>query len=285
MAPIQGRPTAAPVVEPSFQRLSAFLERRIGITLGPDRAYLARSRLAPVLSAFGLRDLATLMLALERQATPGLVDAVIDAMTTHETLWFRDRYPFDVLPQHVLPARWQTAQPLRVWSAACSTGQEPYSLAITLEEYRRQQPRLAGARYDILGTDVSGGAIAEAEAALYDGQAGVRGLSPGHLERYFERQRDGFALRAELRRAVRFCRFNLLEDPAGFGVFDLVFLRNVLIYFSEETQRRMLDRVLGCLAPGGWLVLGTAETAEAASAAGQLLPRRLGGGVIYQRPD
>jgi chemotaxis protein methyltransferase CheR len=267
--------------EPAFLRLSRFLERRIGIVLGPEREYLAHHRLGPVLAAFGLRDLDSLVLALERQPASALLDAVIDAMTTHETLWFRDRYPFDVLTSRVLPERWLPGHHLRVWSAACSTGQEAYSLAITLEEYLQHQPRLRGATYDILGTDVSAAALAVADAGLYDAQNGVRGLSPAQLARYFERQRGGHALRPVWRRGVNFRRFNLLDDPAGLGSFDLIFLRNVLIYFQADAQQRLLERVAACLAPGATLVLGTAETLTTRH--GVLAPRRLDGGVIYQR--
>jgi chemotaxis protein methyltransferase CheR len=271
----------AAAVEPGFLRLSRILERRIGIVLGPERAYLADTRLAPVLAAFGLRDLDSLVIALERQPAAALQDAVIDAMTTHETLWFRDRYPFDVLTHRVLPERWLAGQHLRVWSAACSTGQETYSLAITLDEYLQQHPRLRGASYDILGTDVSPAALATATAAIYDARNGVRGLSPSELTRYFERQRAGYALRPAWRRHVSFRRFNLLDDAAGLGRFDVIFLRNVLIYFEADAQQRLLERLATCLAPGGTLVLGTAETLTTRLTG--LAPRRLDGGVIYQR--
>ena len=269
------------IAETTFRRLGAFLERRIGVVLGADRGYLVRNRLGPVIAAFGLRDLDSLVLALERQSAPALIDAVVDAMTTHETRWFRDRYPFDVLNRHVLPERWRPQRALRVWSAACATGQEAYSLAIALGEYRLAQPALADTGYEILGTDVSPSALCAAERGVYDGHTGVRGLSPGQRQRYFERQRDGWVLKPEIRRVVRFRRFNLLDDPAGLGVFDLVFLRNVLIYFAPATQRAVLDRLVSCLAPGAWLVLGTAETATCAT--GSLLrPCRLGGGVLYR---
>jgi len=266
---------------PGFLRLSAYLERRIGIELGADRAYLAQSRLGAVLTSFGLRDLDGLVLALERQPTPALQDAVIDAMTTHETQWFRDQYPFDVLSNRVLPERWRPASPLRLWSAACSTGQEAYSLAITLDECRQRQAGLRGASYEILGTDVSPGALRMAAEGIFDAQNGVRGLSPTRLERYFERQRGGYLLRPAWRRAVSFQLFNLLDDPRGCGVFDVIFLRNVLIYFSAAAQHRLLERVASCLAPAGYLILGTAETL--ASQHSTLIPRRLDGGVIYQR--
>ena len=271
-----------PVSEATFQRLRAFLARRIGVELGADRGYLVRNRLGPVLDSFGLRDFDSLVLALERQSTPALTDAVVDAMTTHETLWFRDRYPFDVLAQHVLPERWRAGRALRVWSAACSTGQEAYSLAITLDEYRLARAACREHTYEVLGTDVSPAALREAERGVYDRHTGVRGLAPALLARHFERQRDGWRVRPDVRRAVRFRRFNLLDDPGGLGVFDVVFLRNVLIYFGAEAQRSLLQRVVTCLAPGGWLVLGTAETVGGDST-GLLLPRRLGGGVIYQR--
>ncbi len=270
------------VAEATCRRLGAFLERRIGVVLSADRGYLVRNRLGPVIAAFGLRDLDSLVLALERQSVPALIDAVVDAMTTHETRWFRDRYPFDILTRHVLPDRWRPGHTLRVWSAACATGQEAYSLAIALGEYRLGQPALADTSYEILGTDVSLGALRAAERGVYDGHADVRGLPPGQRQHYFERQRDGWVLKPEVRRAVRFRRFNLLDDPVGLGVFDLVFLRNVLIYFAPATQRAILDRLVSCLAPGAWLVLGTAETTSCAT--GSLLkPRRLGGGVLYQR--
>lgn len=268
-------------VEPVFQRLSSFLERRVGIVLGPERAYLARTRLGPVLATFGLRDLDSLVLALERQPVAALQDAVIDAMTTHETLWFRDRYPFEVLTRRVLPERWLPGHHLRVWSAACSTGQEAYSLAITLDDYLQQHPRLRGASYDVLGTDVSPAALAAATEAVYDAQNGVRGLSPSQLARYFERHRGGHALRPVWRQHVSFRRFNLLDDPAGLGRFDVIFLRNVLIYFEAEAQQRLLERIAACLAPGATLVLGTAETLTTRHTG--LVPRRLDGGVIYQR--
>ncbi len=265
----------------AFARLRDLLERRIGVGLA-DRAYLVRNRLGPVLAAFGLRDLDSLVVALERAASPALSDAVVDAMTTHETSWFRDRYPFEVLRRHVLPACWQVGRRLRVWSAACATGQEAYSLAMTLDEHRHAHPALAAADYDILGTDVSPGALREAERGCYDARTGVRGLSPEQLERHFLRQRDVWLLRPEVRRSVRFRCFNLLEDPAALGVFDLVFLRNLLIYFAPDARRALLGRLVQRLAPGAWLVLGTAETVEDSP---QLLPRRLGGGVIYQRAD
>ena len=241
--------------------LAALLQQHVGLALGEGREYLIDSRLQPLAAALGYADLAALVRALRRGADARTVQAVCEAMATHESSFFRDRLPYLLLTERILPelieAR-RAVRRLRIWCAAASTGQEPYSVAMLLDAWRFA---LAGWNVEILATDYSEAALERARAGVYSAFEVQRGVSPVQLERYFEPHDGQWRVRAEVRRQVTFRRFNLLDSFAGLGSFDVVLCRNVLIYFDVPTKVRVLDRLHPTVASDGYLVLGAAETA------------------------
>lgn len=268
--------------DPVYRRFAAYIEAQVGVVLGPSKGYLVDSRLTPICAQYGLRDLTAVVTALERKADPGLKAAVIDAMTTHETLWFRDGHPYRILVGHVLPELASTTRRLRIWSAACSSGQEPYSLSIAVDEFL-SRPR-SGIRpmIEILATDVSAAMLAQAQTGVFAVNLGVRGLNQDQIAAYFDRSAAGFQLKPAYRHAVTFREFNLLADLGPLGYFDVVFLRNVLIYFSPATRTALLRRLQRVIRPGGYLFLGASESVAERSDGFQL--RKFADGVAYQRP-
>jgi chemotaxis protein methyltransferase CheR len=202
---------------------------------------------------------------MERSGDPALENAVVAAMLTNETFFFRDRAPFEHFRDVMLPAlleRRAEQRHIRIWSAACATGQEAYSLAMILDEAAR---KLAGWRVDILGTDLSDAVVEAARAGLYSQFEVQRGLPIAQLLRYFRRDGDRWRIVEHLRARVRFHAFNLLSDMAPLGRFDVIFCRNVLLYFDVETRRQVLRRLGAALAPDGFVVLGATESAVGAA--------------------
>ena len=258
-APALRRPAAAPLDEAAFEALRAFLARASGLALALDKAYLVEARLGPVLRRRGLASWADLAARLPRD--PDLGREVVEAMATHETQFFRDRLPFDTFRAAALPrllAQRAGSRRLRLWCAAVATGQEAYSLAMILDE---KAAALAGWTVELLATDLSRAAIARAEEGLYSRFEVQRGLPIRHLLRHFEPEGEGWRIAPALRRAVRFEVRNLLDDATALGSFDLIFCRNLLIYFDADTKARVLRRLARQLQPGGLLVLGAAEAA------------------------
>lgn len=249
-----------------FARFRRQLAALTGIALDADKQYLAESRLAPVMRAYGLGDFKELADALENRDNTALVREVIDAMTTNETLFFRDRTPFEAFRARVLPdlleARAQERR-LRFWCAACSTGQEPYSLAMTLDQDVRL---LRGWSLEILATDLSSSAVESAKNGSYSQFEVQRGLSTGQLLRYFHRQEETWRVNEHLRARINFRDFNLLEDFSNLGAFDVIFCRNVLMYFDPEVRRGVLARLNQALNDGGYLFLGASESVTEANA-------------------
>ncbi len=244
----------------AFATIATFLHARSGLSLGPDKLYLLESRLASVLAASGIADLQALADRLSASPTGALADDVVEAMTINETLFFRDGKPFDHLHQAVLPAlhaRRSRGETLRFWSAASSSGQEAYSIAMLLADSRAL---LGDRRVEIVGTDISRAQVARAEAGVYSHFEAQRGLPTQSLARHFDRDGNDWRIKPALRAAVSFRTANLLEDLSGLGRFDVVFCRNVLIYFDAATKRTVLDRIARQLAPDGILYLGGAET-------------------------
>ncbi len=246
----------------SFEILSAMLRSSSGLVLGPDKEYLLETRLGPVLRRHEVRDLDALALKL----APGgggaraLADDVVDAMTTNESFFFRDDKPFAHFRGHALPAM-LAARPasakLRIWSAAASSGQEAYSLAMILAECRAQ---LGGRSVEILGTDISREQLTRAREGLYTQFEVQRGLPMQYLVKYFRKDGTQWRMNDAIREMASFREWNLLADPAPLGRFDIVFCRNVLIYFDQATKTRVLDAIARQLAPDGMLYLGGAET-------------------------
>jgi chemotaxis protein methyltransferase CheR len=246
----------------SFDALATMLRTASGLVLGPDKSYLLETRLAPVLKRHGVRDLDALaaLLAPGGTAPRALADDVVDAMTTNESFFFRDDKPFTHFRAQALPALLAARPPgarLRIWSAAASSGQEAYSLAMILAECRAQ---LAGRSVEILGTDISREQLTRAREGLYTQFEVQRGLPMTLLVKYFHKEGQHWRLNDPIREMASFREWNLLNDPAPLGRFDIVFCRNVLIYFDQPTKTRVLNFIARQLAPDGILYLGGAET-------------------------
>ena len=244
----------------AFEELSTLLKARSGLSLGPDKRYLLEARLAPVLQRESLRDLRALADRVLAARGCALEREVVEAMTTGETLFFRDSTPFAHLRDAVLP-RLHAARPpgvaLRLWSAAASSGQEAYSLAMQVAD----SPLRAGGRpVRILGTDISREKVERARAGLFSQFEVGRGLPAAMLARHFSREGDSWRISEALRQHVEFRAFNLLDDLQPLGSFDVVFCRNVLIYFDAPTKTRVLEAIARRMAPDGALYLGAAET-------------------------
>lgn len=233
---------------------------RSGLLLTPDKDYLLKSRLEPLARRDGMSGLDQLLAAVSADPRGRLAQRCIDAMATHESFFFRDQTPFDQLRETILPRLIEArahSRSLRIWSAACSSGQEPYSLAMLLAE---EQLRMSGWRIDILATDLSLPILERARTGLYSEFEVRRGLTDARLARWFTRQGDGWLLSPQIRSMVRFAPHNLLDGATGPGRFDLIFCRNVLIYFDRERKRQALAGLAAMIEPHGALVLGSAET-------------------------
>ncbi len=243
-----------------FEMLRQLLNRRSGLSLDAEKAYLAESRLQPLVQQLGLSGLGGLVKMLLSGAHEDLEREVVEAMTTNETFFFRDRVPFDnfrkVIIPYLLQARRDSRQ-IRIWCAACSTGQEPYSLAMLLDE---EAHRLAGWKIEILATDLSRGVINTARNGIYSQFEIQRGLPITQLLRYFRQEGERWCINEYLRSRIRFEEFNLLSDYAPLGRFDVIFCRNVLIYFDVPTKKDVLDRMAKILTPDGFFIMGAAET-------------------------
>jgi chemotaxis protein methyltransferase CheR len=239
--------------------LRRLLRQRAGITLEAGKEYLVQARLGPLAERAGLGSVGALIDRVDAGAAPLLVDRVVEAMTINETSFFRDAHAFSGLRAMILPTLLARPGRIRVWCAAASTGQEPYSLAMLLREHYADQ---AG-RFDILATDIATGVLARADEARYTQLEVNRGLPAPLLLKYFRRTGRDWQLTDDVRAMVRFRRHNLIGvRPLG-ELFDLVLLRNVLIYFDEPARREVLDRIRGVLRVDGWLMLGATETASA----------------------
>lgn len=248
------------VASADFAFLGELLQRRAGIQLEPGKEYLVTSRLEPVARSAGLASVAELVAALRSPGGSAVADAVVDAMTTNETSWFRDVHPFESLRTVVLPdllSRRSGPRRLSIWCAACSSGQEPYSVAILLKEHF---PQLAAWDVRILATDISPTMIERARAGNYSQLEVNRGLRAPLLVRYFTRQGSRFRLNEDVRSMVEFRVHNLTGSWAAIPQVDVVLMRNVLIYFDPRTKKQVLDRVGEVLRDDGYLLLGGSET-------------------------
>jgi chemotaxis protein methyltransferase CheR len=246
--------------ELDFTYLQSMLHRRSGLALGREKLYLLESRLGMLCRAHGIDGLGTLVTRLRTGMDPTLETRVIEAMTTNETLFFRDVTPFEQLRQVVLPdvlTRNRASRTLRIWSAGVSSGQEAYSIAMVLKGF---QSELAGWSVDLVGTDISTDILAKARSGAYSQFEIQRGLPITQLLRHFEQRGDQWLVKGEIKRMVRFEAFNLLEPMARFGGCDVIFCRNVMIYFDMPTKRRVLEMLGGQMNPHGVLFLGSAET-------------------------
>ncbi len=247
------------ISEDDYTLFSEFLERRCGIVLGTNKQYLVRSRLAPLMRRYEYTSLTQVINDVINGRNRALRDCAIDAMTTNETLWFRDRYPFELLTKELLPGFKQSRQPVKIWCSAASSGQEPFSIAMVASEYARANPGFPGAQ--ILGTDLSTVMLQKCKDGIYDSLALSRGLSEERKRQYFDDAGNGAKqIRSDIARMVSFRQLNLLDNFVGLGRFDIVFCRNVLIYFSPDIKATILKKISSVLNPGGILFLGASES-------------------------
>ncbi|CAL4868913.1 Chemotaxis protein methyltransferase 1 [Asticcacaulis sp. MM231] len=242
-----------------IEHLAATLKARSGLILGSDKTYLIESRLSPVARREGFANVSALLSALRTKRDEKLMASVTDAMTTNETFFFRDKAPFDQFKSDILPAlaKARLSGDLKVWCAACSTGQEPYSLAMLMDEAKPQFPRI---NLDILATDISDRCLEKAQAGLYTQFEVQRGLPITMMVKHFEKVDEMWRISPKLRSSIRFKKLNLLEDLRSVGRQDVIYCRNVLIYFDIETKKRVLEQMATLLADDGCLFLGAAET-------------------------
>ena len=259
-----------------YDFLRKLLKQRSGLVLSAEKQYLAESRLLPIARKHKMAGLAELVGKLKSASLSPLATEVVEAMTTNETFFFRDKLPFEHFRELILPtmlAARAREKRLRIWCAAASTGQEPYSLAMDLRDICGA---LDGWRIDILATDLSGEVLEKAKAGIYSQFEVQRGLPIQRLVKHFAQMGEQWQISPELRAMVQFRPLNLLNDFAALGSFDLVFCRNVLIYFDQETKADVLERMARQIPSDGFLVLGAAETVVGLTQAFRPVPDRRG---------
>ena len=247
------------ITSDAFNYIRDLVHGQSAIVLESGKEYLVESRLEPVARQWGFDSVQAMVDSL-RPSRPGLLHrSVVEAMTNNETLFFRDPRVFSMLRSDILPAltaRLRSDRTLNIWCAACSTGQEPYSLAMLL----REAPSCVGWRINLLASDFSNEALARARAGRYTQFEMNRGLPAPMLVKYFKQHRAAWEISPQLQRAVQFEEINLTRPWPAMPAMDLIVLRNVLIYFDTETRRKILGKITRRLAPGGYLVLGASES-------------------------
>jgi chemotaxis protein methyltransferase CheR len=247
------------VTPQDYDFLRKMLKERSGLDLSADKQYLVESRLIPLARRAGVPGIAELVQKMKAGAET-LISEVVEAMTTNETFFFRDKIPFDHLREAVLPALLKARanrRSLRIWSAACSTGQEPYSIAMCLKEKAQE---LTGWRIEIVATDLSQEVLEKAKSGIYSQFEVQRGLPVQLLVKYFTQIGEHWQISSEIRSMVQHRQLNLLQDFSHLGKFDVIFCRNVLIYFDQDTKAGIFARLARALEPDGMVLLGAAET-------------------------
>ena len=246
-----------------YARFCSFLENSSGILLGQNKEYLVKNRLRSILEETREKSLSELLNVLENGGPKTLRSRVIDAMTTNETLWFRDAHPFEILKDTVFPELTSELRsqpnPIRVWSAASSTGQEAYSISMTVNEFLKRNLGSLPQNVEIIATDISQEAIQQAKEGVYDDYEIVRGLDDQLQRQYFVPDGHKRRIIDEIKQRVRFQELNLLQSYSLLGKFEIIFCRNVLIYFSNDVKADILSRMARSLKPGGYLFLGGSE--------------------------
>lgn len=279
------------------EALSKHIEQHCGIHLGPEKGYLLEHRLAPLLTQFKLQGFEGLRERLIDKQDSDLREKVLEAIATHETAFFRDKHPFDTFRHTVLPnvaKRWQATRdsigakpmPIRIWCAACSTGQEPYSVAMAIHEWLPLcgVPHLTASDFSILATDLSSRVLESAKKGTFNDQELARGMTPGQISRFMVKVpglKPTHQFKPEIRSMVEFRRINLQESFKGLGLFDVIFCRNVLIYFTDVFKRQICECFHANLQPGGYLILGAAESLFGITDLFQT--ERVGDTLLYRR--
>jgi chemotaxis protein methyltransferase CheR len=269
------------VTPPDYEYLRKLLKDQSGLDLSADKQYLIESRLVPLSRKAGLAGIPELVQKM-KAGSASLVAQVVEAMTTNETFFFRDKIPFDHFRQSIMPeilkAR-AARKSVRIWCAAGSTGQEPYSLAMCLKEMESQ---LAGWRVEIIATDLSQEVLEKSKTGLYSQFEVQRGLPIQLLVKYFKQNGEFWQINPDIRAMVQHRALNLLHDFSQLGTFDVIFCRNVLIYFDQDTKVSIFSRLCKIMEPDGFLVLGAAETVVGLTDAFKPYPDKRG---LYQPND
>jgi chemotaxis protein methyltransferase CheR len=263
------------VTPPDYEYLRKLLKDHSGLDLSADKQYLIESRLLPLSRKCGLPGISELVQKMKGGAAP-LIAQVVEAMTTNETFFFRDKTPFDHFKETVVPELLRARagrRSLRIWCAAASTGQEPYSLAMILKE---MAAALAGWRIEIVATDLSPEVLEKSRSGLYTQFEVQRGLPIQLLVKHFTQIGAMWQLNPDTRALVQFRQFNLLQDFTPLGKFDIIFCRNVLIYFDQATKTDVFSRMMRVNEPDGYLFLGAAETVVGLTDKYRVCPNRRG---------
>ncbi|MGX5173474.1 CheR family methyltransferase [Aliikangiella sp. IMCC44653] len=259
-----------------YERFKVVLEKQSGILLGDNKQYLVISRLSSFIQENGLTSMGELLDKVTLLSGNQLLKQVVDKMTTNETLWFRDSYPFEYLKKTLVPEIRRNSQGLRIWCAACSTGQEPYSVAMQLEE------AAALTSSEIIATDLSERVLNKAKTGVYQSLELNRGLPKDKLSRYFKQLNpDEWQVNERLRSKIKFQPLNLLNAPYSLGKFDIIFCRNVLIYFSNQNKTKVINGLINNLKPGGYLFLGASESLTRDSQKLEMV--RCNPGLVYKK--
>ncbi len=259
-----------------FEMIAQLLKERSGLALNKDKAYLLESRLNPVARKWSFAGFDELAQAIRNNMDEALLVDVTEAMTTNESFFFRDQKPFEQFRDMILPYLLEnraSTRSFRIWSAACSSGQEPYTLAMLLKE---MEQKFTGWNFEILATDLSNEILDKAREGLYSQFEVQRGLPIQLLVKYFKQVGDRWEIDESIRKMVKFRQFNLLDTPAPLGKFDVVFCRNVLIYFETPNKTKILDAIANLMPPDGFLYLGGAETVLGTSDRFQLMTGQRG---------
>jgi chemotaxis protein methyltransferase CheR len=250
---------SAKITPAEYEAFKTFLQQACGILLGNGKEYLVSSRLNNIMQEAQVGSLSELLGMIRSAAHSRLKVKVIDAMTTNETFWFRDIGHYILLKETILPAlNQQRGGAIRIWSAACSSGQEPYNISMIAEEYQALKP--SARQVQIVATDISSKMLEEARAGVYCGLSVERGLTHEQRQRFFLPKERCLEVKPQIRQRVSFSSLNLAGSYHGLGKFDVIFCRNVLIYFSNDLKRDIVERMANALNPGGYLFLGSTES-------------------------
>ncbi|MBN8647012.1 MAG: protein-glutamate O-methyltransferase CheR [Caulobacterales bacterium] len=242
-----------------FDFIANLVRDRSGLVLTPDKTYLVESRLGPIARREGIASLEEMISIIKMRNDVRLIEAVVDAMTTNETFFFRDKTPFEHLENIILPdlVAKKRGGTIRIWCAAASTGQEPYTIAMVIDQMGH---KMGGCKVEIIGTDISERCLEKAKSGLYTQFEVQRGLPVNYLVKYFKKEGENWRISENIRNCARYRQMNLLDDFRTLGRFDIIFCRNVLIYFDITTKKRVLERMAQQVEGPGYLLMGAAET-------------------------
>ena len=270
-----------PISKQEYDDFRNYLVEVTGIVLGENKHYLVSSRLNRLMEEHNIDSYTDLLKRLSSATNGPLRQQIVDAMTTNETMWFRDNYPYEVLKSELLPALSKIkGRPIRIWSSACSSGQEPYSISMIVQEYLATHPGTFAQGIQITGTDISDSMLKYCQQATYDDAAMRRGISEERKQKFFVQKGELWEVKPEIRSRITFKSLNLQQSYTSLGKFDIVFCRNVLIYFSSEFKTDILTRMGEMMNPEGYLFLGSSETPNRYTPIYKMV--RTPTGVIYQ---